>query len=205
MSIFDDDLSGLRIGLDMDGVLADFNTGWMTRYNHDFGSELDASMVTTWDGLHQLTHFESMADFWTWARGDGHSTFRDAPALPGAVEGAKRIARKHRVVIVSSKFDWAIPDSLTWLAQHEIPAREVHFLWDKTLAGCDVYLDDAPHQLEDLSTGLPEATVCRMVHPWNEPMPGVTDVHSWPEFEAVVERVARAKASARTIRRTSES
>ena len=94
------------------------------------------------------------------------------------------------MVIVSSKFDWAIPDSLAWLADHGVPAREVHFLWDKTLAGCDVYLDDAPHQLEELTAGLPDAIVCRMVHPWNDPMPGVVDVHSWAEFEAVVERVA---------------
>ena len=36
----------------MDGVLADFNTGWMTRYNRDFGTSLDASMVQEWDGLY---------------------------------------------------------------------------------------------------------------------------------------------------------
>lgn len=195
MRRFDDRLSGLRVGLDMDGVLADFNAGWMARYNRDFGARLQPAMVVTWDGLHQMTHFASMQEFWDWARGEGHSTFRDAPALPGAVEAAKRIARAHRLVIVSSKFEWAIPDSLAWLAAHEIPSREVHFLWDKTLAACDVYLDDAPHQLEELSRGLPGATVCRMVHAWNDPMPGVLDVHSWDEFEAIVERAAAARAA----------
>ncbi len=198
--IFSDLLPGIRIGIDMDGVLADFNTGWMTRYNRDFETALEASMVQEWDGLFRLTHFGSMADFWAWAQGDGRSTFRDAPPLPGAIEAIKRIGAKHRVVIVSSKFDWAIPDSLAWLADHGVPAREVHFLWDKTLAGCDIYLDDAPHQLAELKSGLPQAVVCRMVHPWNRPIEGVVDVHSWEDFEVVVERVAAEREAAAVTR-----
>jgi 5'(3')-deoxyribonucleotidase len=196
--IFDDLLPGIRVGVDMDGVLADFNRGWMSRYNVDFGTALEPDMVQRWDGLHRLTHFDSMSAFWSWARGGaGRSTFRDAPPLPGAIEAIKRIATHHRVVIVSSKFEWAIPDSLAWLAEHGVPAREVHFLWDKSLARCDIYLDDAPHQLEELKAALPEAVVCRMVQPWNEPVEDVEDVQSWAEFEAVVERVAAEREASR--------
>ncbi|MEX1296173.1 MAG: hypothetical protein AB1Z67_08380 [Candidatus Limnocylindrales bacterium] len=195
--LFDDLLPGIRVGIDMDGVLADFNTGWMSRYNTEFGTELEASMVQRWDGLHTLTHFPSMGHFWRWAQGEGRSTFRDAPPLPGAIEAVQRIGARHRVCIVSSKFEWAIPDSLAWLADHGVPAREVHFLWDKTLAACDIYLDDAPHQLRELSTGVPDAVVCRMVHPWNHPIDGVVDIHSWAEFEEVVERVAAERGASR--------
>ena len=195
--LFDDLLPGIRVGIEMDGVLADYITGWMRRYNAEFGTDLEASMVQEWNGLHTLTHFEDMGQFWRWAQGDGRSTFRDAPPLPGASESVTRIGQRHRVCIVSSKFDWAIPDSLAWLADHAVPAREVHFLWDKTLAACDVYLDDAPHQLEELTTGVPDAVVCRMVHPWNDPLDGVVDVHSWTEFEAIVERVAAERGASR--------
>jgi 5'(3')-deoxyribonucleotidase len=191
---FSDLLPGIRVGVDMDGVLADFNTGWMRRYNDEFGTALEAAQVIRWDGLEDLTHFGSMAEFWDWARGEGRSTFRDAPALPGAIEAVTRIARRHRLVIVSSKFAWAIPDSLAWLADHGVPAREVHFLWDKSLARCDVYLDDAPHILRALVARRPEATVCRMVCAWNEPLAGVVDVHSWDEFEELVERVAAERS-----------
>jgi 5'-nucleotidase len=191
----DDLLPGLRVAIDMDGVLADFNTGWMSRYNREFGTQLEASHVQAWDGPQLLTHFDSMREFWTWARGTGRSTFRDAPALEGAVEAANRIATRHRLVIVSSKFPWAIPDSLAWLADHGVRAREVHFLWDKAIAECDVYLDDAPHVLRQLVSSQPRATVCRMVRAWNEPVPGTVDIESWAAFEALVDDLARARAA----------
>lgn len=193
---FGDRLDGLRVGVDMDGVLADFNAAWMERYNQHFGTALDPTMVRRWDGLHRLTSFATMPEFWLWARGEGRSVFRDAPPLPGAVESARRIASQHRLIVVSSKFDWAIPDSLAWLGEHDIPAREVHFLWDKTQIPCDVYLDDAPHQLRELRDTLPSAQVCRMVQAWNDPIPGVIDVRSWQEFEAVVGDVMRMRGLA---------
>lgn len=186
----DDLLPGLRVGVDMDGVLADFNAGWMTRYNDEFGTQLQASHMDAWDGPERLTHIGSMDEFWAWARGDGRSTFRDAPALPGAVEAVNRIAVQHRLVIVSSKFPWAIPDSLAWLADHGVRAREVHFLWDKSVAACDIYLDDATHVLRDLLAGRRQATVCRMVRAWNEPVAGAVDIESWGQFEALVDALA---------------
>lgn len=185
----------LRLGVDMDGVITDFNAGWIARYNREFGTGLRAEQVERWEGLHALTHFGSMHDFWDWARGNGRSIFRDLPAIDGALESLARLARRHRIVIISSKFDWAVPDSLAWLAEHRVPAREVHFLWQKSRVGCDVYLDDAPHQLAELAAARPAALVCRMVRPWNDPLPGVLDVRGWADFEALVERAGSQPAS----------
>jgi 5'(3')-deoxyribonucleotidase len=188
----------LRLGIDMDGVLADFNAGWMERYNRRFGTELHHSQVVGWDGLHRLTHFRSMDDFWRWAQEGGSSIFRDLPVFPGAPEAIARLNEQHRVVIVSAKFDWAIPDTLAWLAEHRIAAREVHFAEDKTSVACDVYLEDAPHHLEALVARRPDATTCRMVRPWNAPVPGTVDVDSWDAFVAVVERIAAGVPGHRT-------
>jgi len=52
---------------------------------------------------------------------------------------------------------------------------------------CDVYLDDAPHQVEQLHLNRPEAVVCRFVRPWNEAVTGTRDVHDWDEFVTMVE------------------
>ncbi|CAN5512206.1 hypothetical protein BH20ACT17_BH20ACT17_20640 [soil metagenome] len=171
-------------------MVAEFHVGWMGRYNREFGRALNHSQVVQWDGLHTLTQFGSMDDFWAWAQLGGASIFRDLPVYPGALGAMRELAREHRVVIISSKFDWAIPDTQAWMSEHRPPAREIHFVWDKTSVPCDVYLEDAPANLEALVAAHPDSLVCRMVRPWNRPLRGAVDVADWSEFGAQVERWA---------------
>jgi 5'(3')-deoxyribonucleotidase len=181
--------NGLRLGIDLDGVVADFNAGWTALHNAEFGGELTADMVTMWDGLNQLGGFDDMDAFWAWARGNEHrpSIFRHLDLLPGAIETLRRLdAEGHHVVIVSTKPDWAVHETLHWLADNEIPTREVHLTFAKHLVDCDIYLDDAPGVLPDLVEHHPDALVCRFVRPWNQPVAGTVDVHNWAEFHAIV-------------------
>jgi 5'(3')-deoxyribonucleotidase len=177
----------LRLGIDMDGVVADFNAGWIERYNRDFDAALHPDHVVGWDELHRLTGFDTMHDFWAWAKGDGRSVFRDLPPIPGAVETLADLAQRHRIVIITARFDWAIGDTLAWLAEHDVIAREVHFQAAKYRIPCDIYLDDSPYQVEALHRERPDSTVCRKVTAWNRPLEGVVDVHDWDGFRRVVE------------------
>ena len=36
----------MRLGIDLDGVVADFNAGWITRYNTDFGTAIPLDAVS---------------------------------------------------------------------------------------------------------------------------------------------------------------
>jgi len=178
----------MRLGIDLDGVVADFNKGWVTRYNADFGAALSSSDITSWDAAADLTHFDDMGGFWRWARGgDGGSVFRHLEPYPGAIETLERLQRNHEVVIITTKPRWAVYDTFAWIAEHRVPTMEVHMTEAKWRVPCDVYLDDAPHQLLDLHRNRPEAVVCRFVRAWNAPIPGVRDVRDWDEFLALVE------------------
>ena len=46
----------MRLGIDLDGVVADFNTGWVNRYNDEFGSNVSSDQVDSWDAMGDLTH-----------------------------------------------------------------------------------------------------------------------------------------------------
>ena len=186
----------MRLGIDLDGVVADFNAGWVSLYNDQFDRELASDMVTSWGGMIDLTHFTDMGEFWRWAgQGDGHSIFRHLDTYPGAVETLEQLSVMHDIVIITTKPDWAIHDTFAWLSDHRIPTREVHILEDKWTVPCDVYLDDAPHQIEAIHANRPESAMVRFVRAWNEPRPGVHDVADWDEFLSLVGRLAERGTS----------
>lgn len=186
----------VRLGIDLDGVVAEFNDGWTELHNAEFGGALHPDMVTMWDGLHELAGFDDMAGFWAWARGNEArpSVFRHLGLVAGAIDALRRLDRAgHRIVIVTTKPRWAVPDTLHWLADRDIPTTEIHFADRKHDVACDVYLDDAPVVLPDLVAHRPAALVCRFVRPWNAAIAGAHDVHGWDEFEQLVADFAAAR------------
>ncbi len=179
----------MRLGIDLDGVIADFNTGWMARYNAEYGTDLNAEMVTSWNAMIPLTHFRSVSEFWVWARNSGgKGLFSTLPVFPDAVEALGRLYRNHEIVIITTKPPWAKAETFRWIGDNNIPTREVHITGQKWKVDCDIYLDDGPHNLTSLVRERPDRTVCRFVRPWNQPVDGALDIDSWDTFEALVER-----------------
>jgi 5'(3')-deoxyribonucleotidase len=181
--------SGLRLGIDLDGVVADFNAGWTALHRHEFGSTVEPSMVTTWNGLADLGGFTDMNEFWRWAQGNGQrpTLFRHLEPYPHALDTLRTLRRRgHRIVVITTKPGWAVYDTFRWLADNEMPTTEVHITDTKSDVDCDVYLDDSPHVLPDLVANRPDAIVCRFVRPWNDALDGTVDVADWAEFHQVV-------------------
>lgn len=179
----------MRLGIDMDGVICRFNDGWTAIHRAEFGSAVEAAHIVGWDGLHTLGGFADMDEFWSWAGPQDHrpSVFRHLEPYEGAVETLHRLADDgHDLVIISAKPPWAVPDSLFWLADQAIRVAAVHFVEDKTTVACDLYIDDADHNLSDLWAAHRDAIVLRMVRPWNSPADGVLDVTTWDEVYALV-------------------
>lgn len=181
----------MRLGIDLDGVVANFTKGWMGFYNRDFGAELVETDSKQWNDLVDLTHFANIGEFWRWSSDlDGRSVFWHLEPFPGAVEALRSLADAgHQIVVITTKPEFAIEDTHEWIEQQRIPAAEIHILEDKWLVPADVYLDDGPHVLPGLVEHRPESTVCRYVRPWNRPVPGTVDVTDFNEFRDVVDRL----------------
>lgn len=179
----------MRLGIDLDGVVANFTKGWIDFYNRDFGTDLRVELADTWDGLTSITHFEDMDAFWEWSSNlDGRSLFWHLETFPGAVEALHDLSGKgHDIVILTMKPPFAVEDTHDWIVSRGIPTTEIHILEDKWLVDCDVYLDDGPHVLPGLVVHRPDRVVCRYVRPWNASLPGAIDIRDFDEFRALVE------------------
>ena len=182
----------MRLGIDLDGVVANFTKGWMDFYNDQFGTSFVVEDSKRWNDLVDLTHFKDIDEFWDWSSDlDGRSVFWHLEPFPGAVEALHRFADEgHDIIVITTKPAFAETDTLDWIDHHDIPAREVHITERKWEYECAIYLDDGPHILPRLVQHRPEATVCRYVRPWNDPVNGAVDVHDFDEFREVVVRLA---------------
>lgn len=181
----------MRLGIDLDGVVANFTKGWMEFYNREFGTDLAVSDSRRWNDLVDLTHFADIGEFWRWSSDlDGRSVFWHLDPFPGAVDALRSLVDAgHHIIVITTKPRFAVDDTYEWIEQHRIPAAEIHILEDKWLIEADVYLDDGPHVLPGLVAKRPNALVCRYVRPWNEPVDGAIDVGDFDEFREVVDRL----------------
>lgn len=185
-------MTRLRLGIDLDGVVVDFNSGWIRLYNEEFGAGIRPEDAVMWSSPTALADFDTMSQFWRWARdcSRGSSLFRHLDPYPGALGAVEALADDHDIVIVTTKPDYAVEDTMAWLADHDVPTTEVHIVDDKTTVPCDVYLEDSDHNLAALSRHRREAVVCRYVRPWNRHHEGTVPVADWEQFGTVVQHVA---------------
>lgn len=174
----------MRLGIDMDGVLADFDRGWVERYNADFGTNLHPKHNDHWDALVTLTGM-TYDEWWAWARGKHEDLFLGLDPLPGAIDGVKRLkSRGHDICIVTAKPRWAAGHPSSWLIEHDIPYDEIHVTSKKAYVICDVYVDDAIHNVVDLMENTTGKVIQYAAYPYvngGERVPGATYATSWQD------------------------
>lgn len=119
-----------------------------------------------------------------------HRMFRTMPVVPGAASTLWRLSDAGvwiRIVTHRLYTNWghaiAVADTVEWLDAAGIPYRDLCFLGDKPQIDADVYLDDAPHNIDALRTSGAEAIV--FSQPYNEQVPGPR-ASGWSEVEQLV-------------------
>lgn len=187
------------LGVDLDGVCADHTVAFRAIVADELGVDPESLPLQRSWGFNE------------WGLGDGdferlhriavlqRRMFRDMPVVSGAPEALWRLSDAGiwiRIITHRLYVNWghaiAIADTAEWLDRQRLPYRDICFLGAKPEVEADLYIDDAPHNIEALRAHGNE--VIAFAQPYNEGVAGPR-ASSWAEVEELVMEAA-AKATA---------
>ncbi len=184
-------MPGKVIGLDLDGVVADYTAALRARVAAARGVDPDTlPEPTRWsfaDSGWNLDNDSYLAAH-TDAVADG--MFATMPVKPGAVDALQRLSDDgahiriitHRL-IVPGMHARAATDTVAWLDTVGVPYRDVCFIGDKATVDADVYVEDAPHNIAALRGA--GRTVIVFDAAYNRDLPSPR-AHNWDEAERLI-------------------
>lgn len=164
------------IGLDLDGVVYDFQGTYKylleTHRDVRFPGEVDR-WWTTWNSPDEHTSQEDRD--WVWSKGVKLGLFRHGHVVKGAIDGVRELSKLGDVHVVTHRPERAVRDTLAFLVYQDLPITGVTVTQGpKSEVGCDVYIDDGPHVVEELLTA--GRSVVVFDRPYNRPEAlGMTD------------------------------
>ena len=154
----DKKLDGLIIGVDLDGVCADFYgrireiaAEWFERPVEELTTDVSHGL-SEW-GVTGTEQYESLHRFAVTQR----ELFKTSPMIPGARkylrllsdEGARVRIITHRLFI-HYFHNAAVSQTIDWLDANGIPYWDLCFMKAKEQVGADVYVEDAPDNVKRL-------------------------------------------------------
>lgn len=191
-------MATFTLGLDLDGVVGDYVVEFRRHVSRALGvpeTELPDphtwSFVESWPVIRDHEHFMQLH---TDAVRDG--MFRGLPMMKGASEALWRLSDNdvyirvvtHRLLGKGMHMT-AASDTVAWLDRHNIPYRDLCFVGQKSQVGANVYIDDAPHNIQALQEAGAEVIIFDA--PYNRDAVGPR-ARNWDEAaQMILDRQAR--------------
>jgi len=146
------------LGVDLDGVVADFYAGLRPIAAEWLGVAADTLPLEVSYGLGELGldalgGYEDLHRFAVTQR----ELFRKLTPMPDAPAALRRISQNDvRIRIITHRLyvkyfhEEAVRQTTAWLEHHGIPYWDLCFMKDKAAVGADLYVEDSPANVEAL-------------------------------------------------------
>ncbi|MFT5222648.1 MAG: 5'-nucleotidase [Glaciecola sp.] len=190
----EDDLKGsFVLGVDLDGVCADWGSGFRALAERHLGiDEGDLPQANTWEMSEWGLETGKLAELF---RVSVHEErlFRHLPIYEHVSEVLQGLSRDgvhirivtHRLAL-SGAHATTVQDTVEWLDEHDIPYWDLCFLGRKSDLHVDLLIDDAPHNIASLRAA--GSNVLVMDQPYNVHLGGPR-AHNWREVDAHVRKL----------------
>lgn len=152
--------NGIVLGVDLDGVCADFYgrmreiaAEWLERPLDELTTDVSYGLPEWGIDPDDDEEYRSLHRFAVTER----DLFKTLPMIPGA----RRILRKlsgegYRIRIITHRLfieffhELAVSQTIHWLDHHGIPYWDLCFMKAKDQVGADIYIEDTPNNVRDL-------------------------------------------------------
>lgn len=182
----------MRIGVDIDGVIADTFPLLVRELNAYFKASFSLQDIFDYNifkvyGLSETEVFLFLSE-------RERALMEDPAVKEGAVAHLALLSPKHEIYLVSARYEKYRPETERWLQKHGVPYRELILLGshDKrgicTMLAVDLFIEDSLKNARQLSScGIP---VLLLDAPYNrgELPPLVRRCSSWEEIFRLIEK-----------------
>lgn len=179
------------LGVDLDGVVADFIGGlrpiaaeWLGVEENSLKTEISYEFPE-WN-LNEFGGYDALHRFAVKER----DLFKKLPPVNGAPSVLRRLSTKNiRIRIITHRLfiKWfheeAIEQTVKWLEHYGIPYWDLCFMRDKSAVGADLYLEDNPGNIQALRSEGHKTIV--VVNSTNRHLPE-PKANNWMEIEKLV-------------------
>lgn len=179
------------VGLDLDGCVFDY-VSFLKEFVEKYHPELLPLK-------YPLSEYNFVDEGWFrdmdhYREIQGEAAERGLYANLSMYPGASRVLRKlsskgFKFHIITSRFvkNWqhkrVVTDTVTILDACKIPYSSITFTEDKTKIDCDVFIDDAPHNLEGLTKQ--DKPCIKLLRSYNTDAPGIV-ARNWNDIEHIL-------------------
>lgn len=158
-----------RLGLDMDGIIADFNRYAIRVYNELYEAILEEDKCNEYLNDHEVVHPDIKPK-------DLRRPFRDPgffislPVIPGAKEAIALLEKEYQIFIITTQY-WGNPtcvhEKYVWLKRH-FPSLvdSAIFTKHKYLVNLDVLVDDRNSNRLTYKDNNPHSLTATLAYPW---------------------------------------
>jgi 5'(3')-deoxyribonucleotidase len=149
------------LGVDLDGVVADFYGGIRPIAAEWLGVPIESLTPTPSYGLTEW-HLDSMGTYEDLHRFavTQRNLFRNLQPMQGAAAALRRLSQAGvRIRIITHRLylkyfhEEAVQQTVAWLEHHGVPYWDLCFMKDKGAVGADLYVEDSPENVCALRAG----------------------------------------------------
>lgn len=181
----------LKIGIDIDGVMADQTREILRRINAETNSRFRRRHVDAWDAKLGGIDIEVAIEK---ALAEDDTYIRGMRVLPTARVSLAKLSQKHTLIAVTHRSEGAREATQDWISQKGLPISRIEYTRGSSKAEVDVdiLVDDNPANVDEFAKSSGTAILLRQ--PWNREVKNQTAkvriAANWDEVCNIVDEIA---------------